>query len=183
MDAVKVIKKSGAPGAVPAVTAYVDEPLLPKVSAEDSGKVIGVDENGELDVVTVSVPQPTEFSHTILLFSSDNVKRYRGILILKTNSNTPFTLDTLKEYINTNYPTGTTDCVGYSQQVGYESGFNQFRVDLLTSIAVVSNALTMQFSSQLIEIDASTQVIHSVKSNQSKSASVGTIVDTVNAIA
>lgn len=52
MDAVKVIKKSGAPGAVPAVTAYVDEPLLPKVSAEDSGKVIGVNENGELEAVS-----------------------------------------------------------------------------------------------------------------------------------
>lgn len=57
MDAVKVIKKSGAPGAVPAVTAYVDEPLLPKVSAEDSGKVIGVDENGGLDAITIPVPE------------------------------------------------------------------------------------------------------------------------------
>lgn len=56
MDAVKVIKKSGAPGAVPAVTAYVDEPLLPKVSEEDVGKVIGVDENGELEAVTISAP-------------------------------------------------------------------------------------------------------------------------------
>ena len=98
MDAVKVIKKSGAPGAVPAVTAYVDEPLLPKVSAEDSGKVIGVDENGELEAVTIPVPESKKYyKHDVYLLFSFWGAAWVTII---NESSTAFTSATFKDYLN-----------------------------------------------------------------------------------
>ncbi len=48
---VKVNKKRGKPAGTFAVDAYVDEPILPDVTPDDAGKVIGVNENGELEAV------------------------------------------------------------------------------------------------------------------------------------
>ena len=104
MDAVKVIKKSGAPGAVPAVTAYVDEPLLPKVSADDSGKVIGVDENGELEAITPSSKK--YYIHALsLTFGTYGL----GKCIIVSDSSTPFTRRSFVQWLyDHNYKSKTT---------------------------------------------------------------------------
>lgn len=97
MDAVKVIKKSGAPGAVPAVTAYVDEPLLPKVSAEDVGKLLGVDENGEIEAVTVTIPTSKKYYKHVL---TSTTARFSTMVIISDKSDA-YTIETLNQYLTT----------------------------------------------------------------------------------
>lgn len=105
MDAVKVIKKSGAPGAVPAVTAYVDEPLLPKVSAEDAGKAVVVNSDGELALGSVDV-DTGKYLHTIQFV---NEKQVYGIILINTDDATPFTTTTLTEWLfNNNHKASST---------------------------------------------------------------------------
>ena len=106
MDAVKVIKKSGAPGAVPAVTAYVDEPLLPKVSAYDSGKVIGVDEHGELDAITIESGGKV-YCHS---FYDSNYMNHK--IVFYSSKSTQYTLAELNAILKDGNFTSTTYFLG-----------------------------------------------------------------------
>lgn len=130
MDAVKVIKKSGAPGAVPAVTAYVDEPLLPKVSAADSGKVIGVDENGELEAVTPSSKK--YYIHALsLTFGTYGL----GKCIIVSDSSTPFTRRSFVQWLyDHNYKSKTT---GYPANMA-----TSYTLDSDTSLAFINSMYT-----------------------------------------
>lgn len=98
MKNINLTKKSGKCFGAQNVTAFVgDEPLLPAITPDDAGKVLGVNAQGEIEAMVIPVPESKKYYSHALRISITTYGVIKCLII--TDNNTPFTKKSLAQWL------------------------------------------------------------------------------------
>lgn len=106
------------------VAAWSNEPELPAVSAADAGKVLAVGENGE--IIAEMIASSSYYHFIRMSFTGVGAVVLYAWTLIKNDDPTPFTLDTLRSWLDANgYTSSNKYMLVWGTGVLYKGGTTQ----------------------------------------------------------